>query len=95
MKKSSHFSTVSSGKDVAACFHISFINYKHVRTLYGEECCAQISEVIQNHLYIFGFSFLWAFKDECVVSVDLGGGATKLMAEALLLFFATKNFFGR
>lgn len=96
MKNNSNFlTTVSKNKDVVAYFHISFVNYKHVRTLYGDKCCAEILEMIKNHIFIFGFTFLSISQDEIVVSFRSSNSGTKLVVEALLLFFSTYNYFGK
>lgn len=95
MKKSTHFTTASANKDVIVCIHISFVNYKHVRTLYGDQCCAEIMEMIRNYVFVFGFSFFVIYEDEMVVSFCSNNAGVRLVVEALLLFFASNKFFGR
>lgn len=95
MKKKSCFARIDARTDDAVYFHISFVNYKHVRALYGEECCAEVLEAIKNYMFIFGFSFLSITVDEMVVSLKLKKAWSNLVVEALLMFFASNNFFGK
>lgn len=95
MKKNSRFATHIENEETAVLLYISFVNYKHICTLYGAQCCAEIVESIQNHLFIFGFSFLSTSQDEMVISLNSCSTEVGLTVEALLLFFSTDIFFGR
>jgi len=95
MKKKSRFAAFPENKELVVCLHIFIVNYKHIRALYGCQCCTEILEFIQSNIFIFGFSFLSIGQDEMVISLRSRNTEVKLLAEALLLFFSTNNFFGR
>jgi EAL domain-containing protein (putative c-di-GMP-specific phosphodiesterase class I) len=52
-------------------------------------------EMVQNHIFIFGFSLLSISHDEMTVSFYSSNADVGLVVEALLLFFSSNNCFGR